>query len=79
MVRSNYIEPNKITSVGWVDKALDLTFISCQGSWVQGFGHLTLGLLIQKMALVLCTHCKIKLRNKKNQRKRMLNKFGQNI
>ncbi len=26
MVRRNYVEPNKITLVGWVDKALDLTF-----------------------------------------------------
>jgi len=26
MVKRNYIEPNKITLVGWVDKTLDLTF-----------------------------------------------------
>jgi hypothetical protein len=43
---------------GWVDKTLDLAFIRkklCQGSKVQGFGHLTLGPWIQKLALTLYT------------------------
>jgi hypothetical protein len=45
MVSRNYIEPNKVTLVEWVDKALDQTLTkkkSYHGSKVQGFGHLTL-------------------------------------
>jgi hypothetical protein len=68
MVSRNYIEPDKITLVGWVDKAVDQTFTrkkSYQGSKVPGFGHLTLGPWMRKLALVPCTHWWIKL-GKKN-------------
>jgi len=69
MIRKNDTKPNKITLTEWVDKVVDLAFtkkISCQGSKVQKFGHLTIGPWIQKLALVFCTHCKIKPRKKKN-------------
>jgi len=62
VVNRNHIEPYKITLARWVDEALDLAFTkkkSCQGSKLQGFFHLTLLPWIQKLALVLYTHCKI--------------------
>jgi hypothetical protein len=82
MVRRNCTELYKITLVGWVDKALDLALTKkklCQGSKVQGFGHLTLGLWIQKLALVFYTNYRIRSRKKKNHNKRMVNKIGLNI
>jgi hypothetical protein len=69
MFRRNYTKLYKITLVGWVNKALDLTFTrkkSCQGSKVFRSDHLTLGPCIQKLALILCKHCRIRLRKKKN-------------
>jgi hypothetical protein len=49
MVKRNYIEPDKIALARWVYKALYLTLIrkkSCQGSKVEGFSHLTIGIWI---------------------------------
>jgi hypothetical protein len=76
MVGTNYIEPDKISLARWVKKALDLTFIRKNiMSRFKGIGiwPFTLGLWIQKLALVFCAHCRIKL-GKKNQNKRIVNK-----
>jgi len=35
MVKNNYIEPNKVTFIGWVDKALDLAL--CKKNIKNGF------------------------------------------
>ncbi len=62
MVRRNYTELDTITLAGWVDKTLNLTFTreSIMSRFKgYGFGHLTLWPWIQKLALVLYTHCKI--------------------
>jgi hypothetical protein len=68
-VRRNYTKLYKITLTGWVDKTLDIALTrkkSYQGSKVFKFDHLTLGPCIQKLALILCTHYRIRLRKKKN-------------
>jgi hypothetical protein len=66
MVKRNYTKLYKITLARWVDKALDLTIIRKNIIEVFKFDHLTLGPCIQKLALILCTHYKIRLRKKKN-------------
>jgi hypothetical protein len=35
MVKNNYSEPNKVTLIGWVDKALDL--VLCKKNMKNGF------------------------------------------
>jgi hypothetical protein len=49
------------------------------GSKVQGSSHLTLGLWIQKLALIFYTYCRIKLGKNKNQSRRMVKKTRLNI
>jgi hypothetical protein len=82
MDRRNYTKPNKIALVGWVDKTLDLTLI--KKSIMSRFKGtriwpLTLGPWIKKLALVLYTHCIIRLRRKKNHSRKMVNKNVRDI